>query len=284
VKRLTAHAKINLALVVGALGDDGKHEVVTLLQRISLADTVALTVGDRLSVSGFADDTIVTEALRALAVAAGVEPRWEVEIEKAIPVAAGLGGGSSDAAAALLLANELLPEPLSPVRLGGVAATIGADVPFFLGSGSQLGTADGTVLAPVDLPADYSVVLVVPSSMAKTSTGDVYRAFDVRNGAEGFAERREALLAALAALRAPQDLDALPLNDLASSAVSERLRKTGAFRADVSGAGPCIYGLFDDRQRAEAAAAALREVGQTWVVAPVGKADATGPAVSTVGA
>ena len=133
MRRLAAHAKINLALVVGALGEDGKHEVVTVLQRISLADTVALSVGERLSVSGFADDTIVTEALQALAAVAGVEPRWEVEIEKSIPVAAGLGGGSSDAAAALLLANELLPKPLAPARLREVAATVGADVPFFLG-------------------------------------------------------------------------------------------------------------------------------------------------------
>ena len=95
MNRLRAHAKINLALVVGAPRADGKHEVVTVLQRISLADTVALSVDERLSVSGFPDDTIVTEALRALAAVAGVEPCWAVEIEKAVPLAAGLGGGSS---------------------------------------------------------------------------------------------------------------------------------------------------------------------------------------------
>ena len=75
---------------------------------------------------------------------------------------------------------------------------------------------------------------------------------------------------------------ALPPNDLASSPLSERLRDAGAFRADVSGAGPCVYGLFDDREQAEAAAEALRSEGQTWVVSPVRQADATGPAVSTV--
>ena len=73
MKRLRAHAKINLALVVGPARADGKHEVATVLQRISLADTVALAAGERLSVSGFADDTIVTEALRALAAIAGVD-------------------------------------------------------------------------------------------------------------------------------------------------------------------------------------------------------------------
>jgi 4-diphosphocytidyl-2-C-methyl-D-erythritol kinase len=269
MRRLTAHAKINLALVVGPLRADGKHEVATVLQRISLADTVALGTGERLSVSGFADDTIVTEALQALAAAAGVDPCWEVEIEKSIPVAAGLGGGSSDAAAALILANDLLSEPLAPARLAELAATVGADVPFFLGSRPQFGTGDGSVLAPVELPADYWVVLVLPAHTVKTSTADVYGAFDARNGAEGFAERRQALLATLADVRRQQDLAALPPNDLASSPVSERLRAEGAFRADVSGAGPCVYGLFADRQQAEAAAEALAAEGPVWVLSPV---------------
>ena len=203
MRRVTAHAKINLALVVGPPRADGKHEVATVLQPISLADTLTLSDGERLSVSGFAGDTIVTEALQVLAALAGVEPRWEVEIEKAIPVAAGLGGGSSDAAAALRLANDLLPTPLTLARLCELAATIGADVPFFLGGGAQVGTGDGTNLAPVDVPADYRVVLVLPADAAKTSTGDVYRAFDARDGADGFRERRAALFDALGAVRRP---------------------------------------------------------------------------------
>jgi 4-diphosphocytidyl-2-C-methyl-D-erythritol kinase len=281
VRRL-AHAKINLALVVGPLGEHGKHEVATVLQRVSLADAVTLAAGERLSVSGFADDTIVTEALQGLAALAGVEPRWRVEIEKVVPVAAGLGGGSSDAAAALLLANELLPEPLTRERLAQLAATLGADVPFFLAAGPQLGTGDGTFLVPVDLPDGYWIVLILPSNAVKVSTGEVYRAFDHRNGAVGFEERRERLLAALEDVRQPDGLAALPPNDLASSPVSDRLRAAGAFRADVTGAGPCVYGLFTDRKEAETAARALRDEGQTWVVTTVRKADAAGPAVSTV--
>jgi 4-diphosphocytidyl-2-C-methyl-D-erythritol kinase len=282
VRRLTAHAKINLALVVGPLRDDGKHEVATVLQRISLADTVTLSAGERLSVSGFTDDTIVTRALQALAALAGAEPCWEVEIEKAIPVAAGLGGGSSDAAAALLLANDLLPAPFAQAQLGELAATIGADVPFFLGGSPRTGTGDGTVLAAVDLPADYDVVLVVPAGAVKKSTGDVYRAFDARDGAGGFPERRAALFGALGAVQQARDLAGLPPNDLAASPLSGRLQEAGAFRADVSGAGPCVYGLFSDRRQAEAAAEALRAEGPTWVVSPVGNDDTTGSTVSTV--
>ena len=280
--RRLAHAKINLALVVGPLGETGKHDVTTVLQRVSLADSVSLAPGDRLFVSGFADDTIVTEALQGLAALAGVEPRWRVEIEKVVPVAAGLGGGSSDAATALLLANELLPEPVASRRLAELAATVGADVPFFLTAGPQLGNGDGTALVAIDLPDGYWIVLVLPSSAVKSSTGEVYRAFDHRDGAMGFEERREALLEALNRVRRPEDLAALPPNDLASSPVSDRLRAAGAFRADVTGAGPCVYGLFADRQAADTAAQALRDEGPTWVVTPVRNADAAGPSVSTV--
>ena len=93
--------------------------------------------------------------------------------------------------------------PSARRQLADLAATIGADVPFFLGSGPQLGSGDGTILSPVELPADYWVLLVVPSAEVKTSTGDVYRAFDDRDGAHGFAERRDALLAALPGGPAP---------------------------------------------------------------------------------
>ena len=184
-----AFAKINLALVVGA-PRDGKHDVATVLQLIDLHDTIAIEAAETLVVEGFAEDTIVRDAVEALARAAGCEPRWRVGIEKRIPVAAGLGGGSSDAATALTLANESLDEPLAPDDLHLVAARVGADVPFFLVGGAQLGTDDGTVLERLELPTDYSVVLVVPTGVTKTSTGDVYRAFDARGGADGFARSR----------------------------------------------------------------------------------------------
>ena len=110
--RASATAKVNLALVVGPARADGKHEVVTVLQRLALADRVELTPGDGLTVEGFAEDTLVRAALTSLALEAGVRPRWRARISKHIPVASGLGGGSSDAATALLLANATLDEPL----------------------------------------------------------------------------------------------------------------------------------------------------------------------------
>jgi 4-diphosphocytidyl-2-C-methyl-D-erythritol kinase len=268
MRSISAPAKINLALVVGPVRADGKHEVATVLQCVELGDQIELAPGERLTVSGFTGDTIVARALASLAAVAGVEPNWNVAIAKSIPVAAGLGGGSSDAASALRLANELLPAPLGSDRLEELAATIGADVPFFLRSGPQLGTGDGATLVPVDLPQDYSVVLVLPHDEVKTATGDVYAAFDARDGAAGFEARRVELLDALAGVRHPHDLVRLPRNDLAASPLSERLLEAGAFRADVSGAGPCVYGLYDDRLHAAEAADALRSVGHTWVTSP----------------
>jgi len=268
VNRAAAPAKINLALVVGPKRDDGKHEVATVLQRVDLGDRVAIAPARALVVTGFAGDTLVGEALTALAAAAGVEPRWRATIEKRIPVAAGLGGGSSDAATALRVANETLATPLPPAELSSLAATLGADVPFFLADGPQLGRGDGSELEPLDLPQDFWILLALPHGAVKGSTAAVYARFDERKGAAGWEKRRAALDAALAAVRRARDLVALPPNDLASSPLAAKLLGMGAFRADVSGAGPTVYGLFHHRRHAAAAVAALANSAQTWVTVP----------------
>jgi 4-diphosphocytidyl-2-C-methyl-D-erythritol kinase len=268
MRRLPATAKLNLALVVGPTRPDGKHEVATVLQRLDLADRVSLEPAPALRVTGFASDTLVRTALERLAEEAGVVPAWAARIWKKIPVAAGLGGGSSDAATALRLANETLAEPLEVDALARLAASIGADVPFFLVPGPQLGEGDGTDLSLLDLPQDYWVVLLLPDGATKASTASVYAAFDERNGHQGFAERRQALLDALHSIDRARDLARLPANDLASSPLAAELLARGAFRADVSGAGPAVYGLFIDRPSAQRAAKELRILGRTWVSVP----------------
>jgi len=266
--RAPAPAKVNLALVVGPLRDDGKHEIVTVYQRVGMSDRIDVTPAAKLQVDGFPGDTLVRDALEALAVRAGVEPRWHATIEKRLPVAAGLGGGSSDAATALRLANATLSEPLPPEALHQVAARLGADVPFFLAEGPQLGTGDGTTLTPLELPQDFWVLLVLPRRAEKASTASVYAAFDERDGARGWEERRDALLEGLAGVRRPRDLAALPLNDLARSSITGELLELGAFRADVSGAGPTVYGLFHHKRAAEAAKRALKRPDGTWITPP----------------
>ena len=256
-----APAKINLALVAGPVRDDGLHELVTVFQRVDLCDRITVEPAAETTVEGF-EDTIVRRALSLLPGA------WRVRIEKTIPVAAGLGGGSSDAATALRLANAQLEHPLAARELHAVAARVGADVPFFLRDGPQLGTGDGTELEPLDLPQDFAVLLLLPHDETKRSTAEVYAAFDARGGAAGFEERAAAVRAALAGVARPRDLAALPPNDLARSPHVEAVLDAGAFRADVSGAGPTVYGLFTRIDDARAATRALRRLGRTWATVP----------------
>jgi 4-diphosphocytidyl-2-C-methyl-D-erythritol kinase len=259
-----APAKLNLALLVGPRRPDGKHEVATVLQRLALADTIELEPAGELAVEGFPEDTLVRSALEALAARAGVPPRWRARIAKEIPVAAGLGGGSSDAATALDLANATLERPLPSDELAQLGAALGSDVPFFLAEGPQLGTGDGSTLESLELPQEYVVLLVLPHDERKASTRAVYEEFDRRDGAHGFVERRARLDAALT----PPDLAAFPPNDLSFSPLAVELREHGAFRADVSGAGPIVYGLFADGLAAKAAEAELRVRGRTWITTP----------------
>lgn len=270
MRTLSAFAKINLGLVVGSRRPDGKHEVETVLQRVDLCDTVGLepAPGGGIVVEGF-EDAIVQRALNAFAEATGTAPDWRVRIDKRIPVAAGLGGGSSDAAAALLLVNELAPNSLPRDELRIIAAGIGADVPFFLEDCAMLATGDGSELEQLDLPLDYWVVLVLPTGARKESTAAVYERFDESNGAEFFEERRTALRSALERVEEAVGLAGLPRNDLDSSPLAGDLTRLGAFRADVTGAGPAVYALFAARRDAERAGRELQTDGSTWLVRPV---------------
>jgi len=245
-----AHAKLNLALVVGPRRADGMHEVLTLLQRLDLVDEIVVEPAESTTVDGFPDDTLVRRALAVLDAPHG----WRVVIDKHIPVAAGLGGGSSDAATALRLASAQLETPVDDQRLHELAASVGADVPFFLRTGPQLASGVGATLEPAVLPQGFVACLLLPDGTAKTST----RA----------AARVDAFRLALAHIRVPRDLAGLPPNDLARSAHAAALLAEGAFRADVSGAGPVVYGLFEERAAAELACAALSRLGRTCVAGP----------------
>lgn len=259
-----APAKINLSLVVGPRDRDGMHEVLTVFQRLALADTITVERARSTTVEGFPADTLVGDALASLEAPHG----WRAVIEKRIPVAAGLGGGSSDAATALRLGSAQLERPLDEGRLAELARRLGADVPFFLTTGPQLGSGVGATLEPLDLPQRFVVLLLLPRGAAKASTGAVYDAFDARDGGEGFAARAAALRDAVPRIRESRDLALLPANDLARSDATEVLLAQGAFRADVSGAGPVVYGLFADRSAAEQARAAVSHLGACWVTDP----------------
>jgi 4-diphosphocytidyl-2-C-methyl-D-erythritol kinase len=272
--RTRAFAKINLGLVVGPLRPDGKHELATVLERVDLHDVVEIQRVEEpgIEVEGFAEDTLVRRSLARFDEARRSESGWRARIEKHIPVSSGLGGGSSDAAAAIRVANELAGNPLSSQELHEIAAEIGSDVPFYLTAGGKLATGDGTRLETFALPQDYWVVLALAHGAHKSSTGNVYGRLDGASTAQ-FERRGESLHDALSGLSEPTGLAELPRNDLApiagSSSLFSELTALGAFRADMSGAGPTIYGLFEREHEAARAERELRRVARTWLARPV---------------
>ena len=173
-----AYAKINLCLFLGPTRADGRHELVTLFDSIGLSDELVVesagTGPDRVSCDGVEGPNLVADALRGLRAAGWEAPPLQVTIDKRIPVAAGMGGGSADAAAILRLAPGLASIETAAVRR--IAAALGADVPGQLQPGPSLGTGAGELIEPLAALAPYGV-LVLPQRFA-LSTADVYREAD----------------------------------------------------------------------------------------------------------
>ncbi len=273
--RVRVPAKINLHLSCGPLRADGYHELTTVYQAISLydelhavrADTLTLTVdGEGAGELPLDDGNLVVRAVRALAVRVGVEPRVRLHLSKHIPVAAGLAGGSADAAAALVACDALWGSGLSRDELAKVAAEVGSDVPFLVLGGTALGTGRGEQVNPVLATGGWNWVIAVadgglPTPAVYTEL-DRLRARELAPRAVGTPDR---LLAALRQ-QDPAVLGDVLANDLQPAAVSLRpqLRTTlragrdeGALGALVSGSGPTCLFLAKNAEHATALAARL---------------------------
>jgi 4-diphosphocytidyl-2-C-methyl-D-erythritol kinase len=277
--RALAPAKVNLCLFLGPIRPDGRHELVTLFESISLTDELELTPlqsgEDEVVCPGVDGPNLAAAALAALRIGGWDGPPVRVEIRKRIPVAAGLGGGSADAAAVLRLVQALAPLPDGQAE--EVARELGADVPSQLRPGVALGTGAGEDVEPLGPLAPHAFV-IVPQPFG-LSTPDVYREADrldlPRNAGELAARRRE-----LAAGAAPgaELAPGLLVNDLEPAAVSlagavsvalEAVRGAGAEHALVCGSGPTVAGLWwgeDSELRARAAQPALagEYPGASW--------------------
>lgn len=285
--RVRVPAKINLFLAVEGLRDDGYHELTTVFQTVALHDRLtAEMVGEpawlhpahrrRLRVSLAHDagpevptgrDNLVVRAAELLLEAMGVPVEDEeledvlvatLELEKSIPVAAGMAGGSADAAAALVVLNELWDAGCTRAELEALGARLGADVPFCVAGGTSLATGTGTAVAPVLCHGEFHWVIGI--SPEQLSTPDVYRAWDDA-GSESTAD----VAGVLAALRSGEvdELAAAVHNDLEGPAFSllpplrdraERLRDAGAVTTLLSGSGPTLLGLASSEEHAVALA------------------------------
>ncbi len=270
--RALAPAKVNLALFLGGTRPDGRHELVTVFQALSLADTLELETRDAgpdtVRCEGVDGENLAARALAALRARGWGGPPVQLTIEKRIPIAAGMAGGSADAAAALRLAMALLPGRAEELDL--VAARLGADVPSQLLPGVTLGTGAGELVEHFE-PLGTHAYVVIPST-ARLATPDVYREADrlgLGRSASELRERYESLLELVSAggRRLPDDL---LVNDLQPAAVSlcpsiaaalDAAAAAGADHALVSGSGPTVVGVFwgsAAADRASAAAAILR--------------------------
>ena len=179
--RIPAYAKVNLSLEVLGKRSDGYHEVATVMQTVALADEVVVQQSDELTVhcdhQGLhGESNIVWGAARALADHVGIEPRAGITIRKRIPVAAGLGGGSADAAAALRGLNQLWELNLTVEDLRRVARRLGTDVAFQLTGGAALGTGRGDELEPLAGGESVNLLIVVPRDSILRKTPTMYGA------------------------------------------------------------------------------------------------------------
>lgn len=188
--KLKAYAKVNLTLEVIGRRDDGYHNVATVLQTVDLADTVVIEEADELSVecdeAGLSGKgNLAWKAAEALAERAGIVPRARIGIDKKIPLASGLGGGSADAAATLIGLNRLWGLGLSEAELEEVAAGLGSDVPFLLTGGTALGTGRGDKIVRLpQLPA-AELLLAVPGDRIEAKTPTMYRALRAEDFSDG---------------------------------------------------------------------------------------------------
>jgi 4-diphosphocytidyl-2-C-methyl-D-erythritol kinase len=272
--RELAPAKVNLSLLVGALRDDGRHELLSVMQSITLCDAVEMEDGERDEVHcpGVEGPNLAAAAIAAFREATGWDgPPQRLEIAKRIPVAAGMAGGSADAAATLrLLArrSELGEEAL----LLELAAALGSDVPSQLRPGRCLVRGGGELVEALEDPPAFGV-LVLPSAAA-LATAAVYREADRLRLARSADElgRLDAL-----SLEGVNDLQAAALSlEPSIAAALSQAREAGARSAMVCGSGPTVVGLFDAPAQAARAASELTSQGVAALAAEPYAASAAG--------
>jgi 4-diphosphocytidyl-2-C-methyl-D-erythritol kinase len=287
----SAPAKVNLTLLIGPPGSSRYHELFTVFAPVDVYDELSFALEAKpaggspgqLHVKAHAieaEANIVAHALKALERHTGWVFTGRVTIDKGIPMAAGMGGGSTDAATALLIGAELLRDAggpdVSPADLHRLARGLGADVPFFLDPRPAIGRGIGDLLEPLPLP-ELPLVLIFTDQ--PLSTAHVYREFDARNpleGADAFAGRAAVEEGRWRRAKTVEDVAKILYNDLEETSCNllpglcdakDIILQEGALGALMSGSGPTIYGVCASSKDAEALCAKVLADGMNCRVA-----------------
>ncbi len=268
---LCCPAKVNLYLKVVGRRPDGYHELITVMQALTLADELVISrQGRDIYLECDATDlprdegNLAVKAARAFQQAIGRRFGVHLRLTKRIPVAAGLGGGSSDAAGVLRGLNRLLDTPLNLGQLTAVARKLGADVPFFLLDGPALGRGIGDRLTPITLPRLWYVLL---NPGFAVSTAAVYAGLQPPFAAPDQTQV-EQMLQAHPATWLHNDLEAVTMAQHPElAAYKETLRRLGARGVLMSGSGPTLFGIFADDAAAMQAASRLSADTGLWTAA-----------------
>jgi 4-diphosphocytidyl-2-C-methyl-D-erythritol kinase len=278
-----AAAKVNLFLHVGPAKPNGRHDLDSLVVfsddqlcdylEAEPAEALTLEVSGPFAVeAGTLDDNLVLRAARALQAASGTGNGARLKLKKWLPVAAGIGGGSSDAAAALRLLTTIWK--IDPAHAAAVAPSLGGDVPVALAGAASLMRGEGELVLPVQIPSRLPALLVNPG--AACPTGPVFRAFDASGGGAGFAEidpfpdfrDRDQLTDWLLGQRNDLEAPAMALVPEIGEVLAFLRAQRGVRLARMSGSGATCFALFDVLSFAERASVVLKQEAPGWWAAP----------------
>ncbi len=258
--KIKANAKINLSLSICGKRDDGYHLIDTVMHSIGLYDTVFIEKADTISVicgDMLQEDNIAFKAAKLFFEKTGISGGCDIKIIKNIPLSAGLGGGSADAAAVLVGLNKLYNAGLSYENLCDLAVKLGADVPFFIKGGCMRSEGIGEILTPKK-PLEKGYILLVKAE-TKPSTAEMYKQIDCK---ETVLADNDAVLSAIS----ENDLENLSKNLCNSfqilwedSFVKQELLKTNAKAVALTGSGPTWFGIYETFEDAKLAESLLKE-------------------------
>jgi 4-diphosphocytidyl-2-C-methyl-D-erythritol kinase len=274
--QLRAFAKINLDLRVLGKRDDGYHEVRTVLQTIDWADEISIDAAERFvfvahGVSG-GEDNLVVKAVRAFEKLTGQAVLARIELTKPVPMGAGLGGGSADAAVTLLGLQKFFQRTIPEAELFEALGRLGSDVPFFAIGGRAQGTGRGNEITPLAEDADPSYGLIVVHAGISISTPEAYSWLTVAD--------KPSSIRGFYAQSVSGSVEDDPRNDFESvvfarhpllSEIKSELLKAGAVRAALSGSGSAIFGIFGSEEQAVQALPRLAHFGTVKATRPLSR-------------